>query len=109
MDKTEVWAIIKYLEKKGMKPNEIHDDMVQTLVDVSPYNTTVKKSVVKFSLDDRRFAVEQIANWDFGDKQDVCMMGPKNIDTRAEAETVLTFSEHFLLASKMILRISTAD
>ena len=43
MDKAEARAVIKYLQKKGMTPKEIHEDMVQILAEDSPSYETVKK------------------------------------------------------------------
>ena len=51
MDKKESRAVIKYLHKKGMKPKEIHDDMVKTLGEDSLCYSTVKKWVADFKQD----------------------------------------------------------
>lgn len=48
MDKRETRAVIKYLQKKGMTPKEIHEDMVQTLAEDSPSYATVKKWAAEF-------------------------------------------------------------
>ena len=48
MDKTEARAVIKYLQKKGMTPKEIHEDMVKTLDDDSPSYSTIKKWAAEF-------------------------------------------------------------
>ena len=48
IDKTEARAVIKYLQKKGMTPKEIHEDMVQTLDDDSPSYSTIKKWAAEF-------------------------------------------------------------
>ena len=48
MDKTETRAVIKFLQKKGMTPKEIHADMVQTLAEASPSYATVKKWAAEF-------------------------------------------------------------
>lgn len=38
-----------YLQKKDVTPKEIHEDMVQTLVEDSPSYTTVKKWATEFT------------------------------------------------------------
>ena len=48
MDDIEKRAVIKYLLKKGMSPQEIHKDMVDTLGGESPAYSTVKKWVAEF-------------------------------------------------------------
>lgn len=48
MDKTEARAVIKYLQKKGMTPKEIHEDMVKTLDDDSPSYSTIKRWAADF-------------------------------------------------------------
>ena len=48
MDKAEVRAVIKYLQKKSMTPKEIHEDRMQIFADNSLSNATVKKWAVKF-------------------------------------------------------------
>jgi len=42
MDKIEQRAIIKYLQKKGLSPKEIHEDMVSVLGDDAPSYQIVK-------------------------------------------------------------------
>ena len=43
MEKLEIRAVIKYFCKKGMPPNEIHEDFMETLGKESPSYSTVKK------------------------------------------------------------------
>ena len=43
INKTEVQAIIKYLQKKDMTPKEIHENIVQKFSEDSLSNATVKK------------------------------------------------------------------
>lgn len=43
MEKTEIRAVIKYLHLKGMKGQDIHNDMVGTLGDSAPSYATVKR------------------------------------------------------------------
>ena len=47
MKKLEIRAVIKYFCKKGMPPNKIHDDFMETLGKESPYST-VKKWAAEF-------------------------------------------------------------
>lgn len=42
MEKNELHAVIKYLQKKGLTPQEIHDDMVGVLGDDAPSYQVVK-------------------------------------------------------------------
>lgn len=48
MEKLEDRAAIKYLQKKGLTPKEIHEDMVTTLVASAPSYSTVKKWSAEF-------------------------------------------------------------
>ena len=48
MDKIWHRGIIKYLQKKGLAPKDIHADMVATLGDDTPASSTVKKWVAEF-------------------------------------------------------------
>ena len=48
MDKKEARSVIKHLQKKGMSPKEIHEDMVQTLGEDSPSYSTIKKWAAEF-------------------------------------------------------------
>ena len=48
MDKTEACTVINYLQKKGITLKEIHEDMIQILVENSPSNVTVKKLAAEF-------------------------------------------------------------
>ena len=43
MDKIWHCGIIKYLQKKGLAPKDIHADMAATLGDNAPALSTVKK------------------------------------------------------------------
>lgn len=43
MDKVEIRSVVKYLALKGMTPQEVHDDMRQTLGDGAPAYPTVVK------------------------------------------------------------------
>ena len=43
MGKTSERAVIQYLWEKGMSPQEIHEDIVQTLSRDSPSYATVKR------------------------------------------------------------------
>lgn len=42
-DKSEAWAPIHYLQKKGITRKEIHDNMLKTLVEDSTSYATAKK------------------------------------------------------------------
>ena len=48
MDKIWQRGIIKYLQKKGLAPKDIHADMVATLGDDAPALSTVKKWEAEF-------------------------------------------------------------
>src|SRR5277367_5256134 len=48
MDKIEERAVIKYLYKKGLNPKDIHADMQNTLVELGPSYSTVKKWSAEF-------------------------------------------------------------
>lgn len=48
MDKLEIRAVIKYLQKKGLSGQEIHNDMVNVLGESAPSYATVKNWVAKF-------------------------------------------------------------
>ena len=48
MDKAEARAVINYLQKKGITPKEIHEDMVRIFAEDSPPNTTVKRWAAEF-------------------------------------------------------------
>jgi len=48
MEKTEIWPVIKYFVKKGMKAKEIHDNFQNTLGDSAPSNLTVAKWTSEF-------------------------------------------------------------
>ena len=48
MDKTEIRSVIKYLNLKGMKSSEIHQDMVNTLGTGAPSIATVKRWIAEF-------------------------------------------------------------
>ncbi|UYV79005.1 hypothetical protein LAZ67_17000627 [Cordylochernes scorpioides] len=50
MEINEIRAVIKYICEKGMLPNEIYEDMVDTLREDSPSYSTVKKWVAAFKL-----------------------------------------------------------
>ena len=45
IDKSETQAVIKYLQKKEMKPKEIQEDIIQILAKDSPSYAIVKKTV----------------------------------------------------------------
>ena len=49
MDKIWHRSIIKYLQKKGLVPKDIHTDMVATLGDDAPALSTVKKWAAVFN------------------------------------------------------------
>ena len=53
MDKTEIQAVLKYLQKKCKTRKEIYKDIGQILTGDFPYNTTVKwvGAVQKMALD----------------------------------------------------------
>ena len=48
MDKIEERAVIKYLYKKGLNPKDIHADMQNTLGELGPSYSTVKKWSAEF-------------------------------------------------------------
>jgi len=48
MDKIWHRGVIKYLQKKGLTPKEIHADMVSNLRDDAPALSTVKKWEAEF-------------------------------------------------------------
>ena len=48
MDKIWHRGIIKYLQKKGLAPNDIHADMIATLGDDAPALSTMKKWAAEF-------------------------------------------------------------
>lgn len=48
MEKIEHRAVIKYLNKKGLPPKDIHQDMVSTLGESAPSYSSVKKWVAEF-------------------------------------------------------------
>ena len=48
MDKHEVRAVIKHFYLKGMTPQDVFDDMKQTLVDSAPAYSTVTKWDAEF-------------------------------------------------------------
>lgn len=48
MDKIEHRSVIKYLQKKGLTPKEIFEDMCQTLGESAPSYATVKRWVADF-------------------------------------------------------------
>jgi transposase len=59
MDKTEYRAVIKFLVKEGLTPNEIHSKFIKVYGDPSPSFLTIKKWAAEFkrgrtSLDDPR-------------------------------------------------------
>ena len=47
MEKNEKRAVIKYLNMKGLSPQQIHEDMKQVLVDNTPSQTTVYRWVAE--------------------------------------------------------------
>ena len=49
MDKASERAVIQYLWQKGMSPQEIHEDMVQTLRGDSPSYAIVKRWWAEFN------------------------------------------------------------
>ena len=48
MDKIGERAVIQYLRKKGLTPEDIHNDMVATLRKDAPSYATVKRLVAEF-------------------------------------------------------------
>ena len=48
MEKVESRAVIKYLQKKGLRPKDIHEDMVKTCGKTAPAYPTVKKWAAEF-------------------------------------------------------------
>lgn len=48
MDKLGYMSVIEYLQKKGLAPKAIHDDMVETLGGHTPLYATVKRWAVEF-------------------------------------------------------------
>ena len=48
MDKIGERAVIQYFHKKGLTPNDIHNDMVATLGKDAPSYATVKRWVAEF-------------------------------------------------------------
>ena len=54
-EKLEIRAVIKYFCKKGMPPNEIHEDFMETLGKEPPSYSTVKKWAAEFKRGERAF------------------------------------------------------
>ena len=54
MEKLVLRAVIKYFCMKGMPPNEIHEDFVETLGRESPSYGTVKKWAAAFKREGKR-------------------------------------------------------
>ena len=48
MEKLEILAVINYFCKKGMSPNEIHEDFMEILWNKFPSYSTVKKWAAEF-------------------------------------------------------------
>ena len=48
MEKTEIWAVIKYFVKKGMKSKEIHADFQNTLGNSALSYSTIAKWTSEF-------------------------------------------------------------
>ena len=48
MEKTDIRAVVKYMEKKGMTTNGIHVNMLLLLVEDSPFDATIKKHTSEF-------------------------------------------------------------
>jgi transposase len=85
MDKTEYCAVIKFLVKEGLMPNEIHSKFIKVYGDSSSSSSTIKKWAAKFkrgrtSLEDdpreghkksatTQEIIEQVHNMVLDDKQ----------------------------------------
>nr|XP_024215016.1 uncharacterized protein LOC112210301 [Halyomorpha halys] len=50
MEKTDIRAVIKYFEKKGMRAKEIHADYQETLGNSAPSYSTIAKWTSQFKL-----------------------------------------------------------
>ena len=48
MEKLEIRGVIKYLHKKGLSGQEIHNDMVNVLAESAPSYATVKNWIAEF-------------------------------------------------------------
>ena len=48
MDKTEYRAVIKFVVKEGLTPNEIHTKFINVYLDSSPSFSTIKKWAAEF-------------------------------------------------------------
>jgi transposase len=48
MDKTEYCAVIKFVVKEGLKPNEIYSKFINVYGDASPLFSTIKKWAAEF-------------------------------------------------------------
>ena len=48
MEKLEIRGVIKYLHKKGLSGQEIHNDMVNVLGESAPSYATVKNWIAEF-------------------------------------------------------------
>ena len=63
MDKTEARVVIKYLQKKSMVANKIHEDMVQILSEDSPSYALVNKWAAKFKQNKCGLTLSFSNNW----------------------------------------------
>ena len=53
MEKVELRTVIKYLCKKVMTPNEVHEDFMKTLGNESPSYSTVKNGLQNLNVGER--------------------------------------------------------
>ena len=59
MDQNWHCGVIKYLQKKGLNPKDIHVDMVATLRDSAPALSTVQKWAAEFKRGGRALKMTQ--------------------------------------------------